>query len=84
MRVHNILGNEFQEVIYQRCLAIELEKQGIQFLREQPMPICYDESAVGKRRADFIVENSVLIELEGGNQIGGRPSGSRAELPGSI
>ncbi len=64
MKVHNILGNGFQEVIYQRCLAIELEKQGIQFLREQEMPIYYDDRAVGKRRADFIVENTVLIELK--------------------
>ena len=64
MKVHNTLGNGFQEVIYQRCLAIELEKQGIQFLREQEMPIYYDDRAVGTRRADFIVENSVLIELK--------------------
>ena len=71
MKVHNILGNAclagrqgFQEVIYQRCLAIEMEKQGIQFLREQEMPIYYDDRAVGTRRADFIVENTVLIELK--------------------
>ena len=53
-----------QELIYQRCLAIELEKQGIQFLREQEMPICYDDKVVGTRRADFIVESNVLIELK--------------------
>jgi GxxExxY protein len=71
MKVHNTLGNAclagrqgFQEVIYQRCLAIELEKQGIQFLREQEMPIYCDDRAVGTRRADFIVENIVLIELK--------------------
>ena len=64
MKVHNALGNGFQEVIYQRCLAIELKKQGIHFLRERAMPIYYDDIAVGKRRADFIVENSVLIELK--------------------
>ena len=29
MKVHNTLGNGFQEVIYQRCLAIELEKAGV-------------------------------------------------------
>ena len=64
MKVHNILGNGFQEVIYQRCLAIELEKQGIRFLREEEMPIYYDDRIVGTRRADFIVANSVLIELK--------------------
>ena len=64
MKVHNILGNGFQEVIYQRCLAIALEKQAIHFSREQGMPIFYDDRAVGTRPADFIVENSVLIELK--------------------
>jgi len=64
MKVHNVLGNGFQEVIYQRCLAIELDEQGIQFLREQEMPIYYHDRAVGTRRADFIVENGVLIELK--------------------
>ena len=31
MRVHNTLGNGFQEVVYQRCLAIELKKAGLGF-----------------------------------------------------
>jgi GxxExxY protein len=39
MKVHSTLGNGFQEVIYQRCLAIELEKHGIGFVREMEMPI---------------------------------------------
>ncbi len=29
MKIHNTLGNGFQEVIYQRCLAIELERTGL-------------------------------------------------------
>ena len=32
MKVHNTLGNGFQEVIYQRCLAIELKRAGLVFL----------------------------------------------------
>lgn len=64
MKIHNTLGNGFQEVIYQRCLAIELEKQGIQFDRELEMPIYYEDIAVGTRRADFVVENCVLVELK--------------------
>jgi hypothetical protein len=31
MKVHNTLGNGFQEVIYQRCLAIELRKAGLAY-----------------------------------------------------
>ena len=64
MKVHNTLGNVFQEVIYQRCLAIELNKAGIEFLREQEMPIYYENEHVGTRRADFIVEGNVLVELK--------------------
>ena len=42
MKVHNTLGNGFQEVIYQRCLAIELDKIGLEYLREEEMPIYYE------------------------------------------
>jgi len=64
MKVHNTLGNGFQEVIYQRCLAIELDKIGLGFLREEEMPIYYDSIQVGTRRADFIIANQVLVELK--------------------
>lgn len=64
MKVHNTLGNGFQEVIYQRCLAIELEKSGLEFLREQEMPIYYENIHVGTRRADFIVAGEVMVELK--------------------
>jgi GxxExxY protein len=64
MKVHNTLGNGFQEVIYQRCLSIELKKAGLQFEREKEQTIFYDGIVVGKRRADFIVENKVVLELK--------------------
>ena len=64
MKVHKTLGNGFQEVIYQRCLAIEFEKAGLKFAREQEMPIFYEGIEVGTRRADFLVENEVMLELK--------------------
>ncbi len=64
MKVHNKLGNGFQEVIYQRCLAIELERAGLSFEREKEQIIYYDGIKVGKRRADFVVEDSVIVELK--------------------
>ncbi|MEQ9426051.1 MAG: GxxExxY protein [Cyclobacteriaceae bacterium] len=64
MKVHNTLGNGFQEVIYQRCLAIELEKAGLMFAREIEQDIYYEGVLVGTRRADFIVENEVVVELK--------------------
>ncbi|MEO7312260.1 MAG: GxxExxY protein [Chitinophagaceae bacterium] len=62
MKVHNSLGNGFQEVIYQRCLAIELRKAGLQFVREKEQVIFYDGEEVGTRRADFVVEGIVVVE----------------------
>ena len=64
MKVHNTLGNGFQEVIYQRCLAIEMELAGLNFDREIDQTIYYDGIEVGTRRADFIVENQVIVELK--------------------
>ena len=64
MKVHNTLGNGFQEVIYQRCLSIELDKAGLEFLREQEIPIYYENVQVGTRRADFLVAGEVMIELK--------------------
>lgn len=64
MKVHNTLGNGFQEVIYQRCLAIELTKVGVGFAREQEQTIFYEGIDVGTRRADFIVENRLIVELK--------------------
>ncbi len=64
MQVHNTLGNGFQEVIYQRCLAIELERAGIDFGREVEQTIFYQGIEVGTRRADFTVANRVVVELK--------------------
>jgi len=64
MKVHKTLGNGFQEVIYQRCLAIELERAGIEFGREVEQTIYYNGINVGTRRADFVVENKVIVELK--------------------
>lgn len=64
MKVHNTLGPGFQEVIYQRCLVIELERTGLDFVREQEHTIYYDGIDVGTRRADFVVENKVVVEIK--------------------
>ena len=64
MKVHNVLGNGFQEVIYQRCLTIEMKRAGLEFGREVEQTIYYDHIHVGTRRADFVVENQVIVELK--------------------
>ncbi|HRQ29580.1 MAG TPA: GxxExxY protein [Saprospiraceae bacterium] len=64
MRVHSVLGSGFQEVIYQRAMTIEMEKQGLSFAREMEMEIYYDNISIGTRRVDFFVENKIMVELK--------------------
>jgi GxxExxY protein len=64
MNVHSTLGNGFQEVIYQRALAIELESTEIEFQREFEMQIYYKEQHIGTRRVDFLVEGYISVELK--------------------
>ena len=64
--VHNFLGNGFQEVIYQRALAYEMREAGLAFAREIEQEIYYKDlpEPIGRRRADFVVEDKVLVELK--------------------
>jgi len=64
MKVHSTLGNGFQEVIYQRALAIEMDKQGLIYKREMEMAIFYDGINIGTRRVDFFVQDFVMVELK--------------------
>lgn len=64
MKVHNTLGNGFQEVIYQRALEIEMRKTGINFSREFEMPILYEGEQIGTRRVDFLVQEIISVEIK--------------------
>lgn len=64
--VHKFLGNGFQEVIYQRALAYEFGQAGLAYAREIEQDIYYKNlpEPIGTRRADFVVEDKVLVELK--------------------
>jgi len=64
MKVPSALGNSFQEVIYQRALAIEMGDTVIIFSREHEMPIYYKQQEIGARRVDFLVEDVISVELK--------------------
>lgn len=64
MEVHSFLGNGFQEVIYQRALALGFASQNIGFAREFEMTIHYKGTSIGTRRVDFFVEEKVMVELK--------------------
>lgn len=64
MNVHSVLGNGFQEVIYQRALEIEMREAELSFDREFEMPIYYKQQQIGTRRVDFLVEGVISVELK--------------------
>lgn len=64
MKVHATLGTGFQEVIYQRAMAVQMQSENIEFRRECNMPIFYLEQQIGERRVDFLVENKICVELK--------------------
>lgn len=64
MKVHRVLGAGFQEVIYQRALAIEFETNDLNYNREMEMDIFYEGTQIGTRRVDFFVENNIMVELK--------------------
>lgn len=64
MEVHKYLGNGFQEVIYQRALAIEMSNHKLSYSREHEMDIFYKDEKIGGRRVDFFVEGKIMVELK--------------------
>jgi len=64
MRVHAALGSGFQEVIYQRAMAIEMTDAGLNFSREHDMPVYFKNQQIGTRRVDFLVEEVVSLEIK--------------------
>ena len=64
MQVHRTMGAGFPEIVYQRCLAIELAQNGLAFQQEVYLPLHYRGQSVGSRRVDLLVENAILLELK--------------------
>ena len=69
MEVHRYLGNGFQEVVYQRALAIEFVLQGINYEREKEMPLVYKGHDIGTRRVDFFIEEMIMLEIKAVSQL---------------
>jgi len=61
--VHKELGSGFEEVLYQRSLALEFPTHGLDFSREVWIDVHYKGQKVGRKRVDFIVEE-VLVEIK--------------------
>ena len=65
IEVHRRLGPGLLESAYQKCLAYELRKRGMEVIEERPIPVVYDDVHLECGfRADLVVENCVVVELK--------------------
>jgi GxxExxY protein len=69
--VHKILGHGFNEAVYKDALELELTKLNIPFVREKSFSIIYKEQKLKHSFiADFVVYNTIILEIKIGNYIG--------------
>ncbi|MBN2384641.1 GxxExxY protein [bacterium] len=63
-RVYNRMGYGFLESVYEKCLASELHKTGMNFSQQHPITVFYNDEIVGEFVADLFVEGKVMVELK--------------------
>lgn len=63
-RVYDGLGYGHFEAVYGAALEMELREVGLPFRREAPVEVWYRGRVVGNYRADFVVDDRVVIELK--------------------
>ena len=65
IKIHNKLGPGLLESAYEECLGYELTKIGLNYTRQEIVPITYEEIKLEHGyRADIIVEKKVIIEIK--------------------
>ena len=65
IEVHRELGPGLLESAYEECLCYELARRGIQFTRQQPLPVVYKGVRLDcGYQLDVLVENSLILELK--------------------
>jgi GxxExxY protein len=65
LKVHRALGPGLLESVYVATLAFELEKRGLSVIKQQAIPVVYEEVKLEIGfRADLIVNNKVIIEIK--------------------
>ena len=64
IEVHRVLGPGLLEASYEAALAIEFQAAKINFQRQFIIPVRYKGQPIGEHRLDFLVENTVIVELK--------------------
>ncbi len=64
-KVYNTLGPGLLESAYEAALGYEMNKRGLQFAAQVPLPMVYEtiQLNVGYR-LDFLVEHKVIVEIK--------------------
>lgn len=68
-RVYNKMGFGFLESVYEKCLLIELKKEGLKAESQKDITVNYEGEVVGEFKADILVEDTVILELKSVKQI---------------
>ncbi len=63
-KVHQELGNRYQEKYYQRAIAIELKKQNIPYREQVMADLVYAGENIGKYYLDFLINNVIILEIK--------------------
>ena len=63
-KVHNELGNKYQEKYYQRAIEVELKNQKIEYSKEIPIDLEYAKEKIGKYFLDFLIDNKIILEIK--------------------
>lgn len=64
LKVYNELGGGYQEKYYQRAIALELTKNGLNFKEQIKIDISYNGKNIGKYYLDFVIENRIVLEIK--------------------
>ena len=67
--VYNKMGFGFLESVYEKCLLIELKKEGLKAESQKDITVNYEGEVVGEFKADVLVEDAVIVELKSVRQI---------------
>lgn len=68
-RVYNKMGFGFLESVYEKCLLIELRKDGLRAESQRPVIVKYENEVVGEFKPDILVEDTIILELKSIRQI---------------
>jgi GxxExxY protein len=63
-RVYNSMGFGFLESVYEKCMLIELLKEGLNAESQKPITVYYENEVVGEFVADIVVEDTIILELK--------------------